>query len=167
MPMQSDGALARMIRAVHARPPWLRIRVSPGWARFLIAAGARPVTIQGATKMEKSFSDEIAEAERTLQKSGRTNNWKIGPILRAALAWGWLAIPVVAVLILVAGLILVGTRASHGNSSLEVGQTKALLLCLVCAAVVFWRSVLKITVILTVVLLVTLLVSGVTVALHP
>ncbi|MEU5869784.1 pentapeptide repeat-containing protein [Nonomuraea sp. NPDC047529] len=42
VPAPPDTLLGRLARAVRPRRPWLRVTVSPWWARVLIAGGARP-----------------------------------------------------------------------------------------------------------------------------
>jgi hypothetical protein len=60
MATQADSLLGRIANAAKNPPPLLRIRVSPKWARFLIAAGARPVAV-GRTLVE----EEAAQAQST------------------------------------------------------------------------------------------------------
>lgn len=48
----ADSRLGRLIAATRPTRPWLRLTVSPWWARVLTAAGARPETVFGTTTEE-------------------------------------------------------------------------------------------------------------------
>jgi dolichol-phosphate mannosyltransferase len=74
MAVKRDSALGRIALAERRRPPWLRITLSPRWARILIAAGARPsattddsMTIRYAANARPSanFPDGLVNSDPT------------------------------------------------------------------------------------------------------
>ena len=75
MTTRADSLLGRIANAAKNPPPLLLIRVPPRWARFLIAAGARPVAARAHTTQRAP--DAAATDPRPRDEAGAPSSLRI------------------------------------------------------------------------------------------
>src|SRR5881394_3389845 len=69
MKVSADSLLGRLALAARPRRPWLRVTVSPWWARVLIAAGAQP-----APDMIVTYPPDQPPSSRPQQREAEADN---------------------------------------------------------------------------------------------